>query len=162
MSPRTRVLIEYWKRLPAITVEERRAALAQLRTQLSATGFDHAALLPFALADHDEQVVHEATLAYVTTLSGVRCANAVADALEWIRRRLALNRGAVFAALLSLDDESVTTGLAGLRLSLDAAEAATVFRRGANSGCPRVREFLESWQELAAAPPGDSCELAAA
>jgi hypothetical protein len=162
MSPKTRVLIEYWKRLPAISVDERRAALGQLRTQLHAAGFDHACLLPFALADYDEQVVHEATLAYVTTKGGVDHAGAVTDALEWIRRRLALNRGAVFSALLSLDDESVTVGLAGLRLSLDAEEVATVFRRGARTACPRVREFLDGWQELAAAPPVHSRELAAA
>jgi hypothetical protein len=165
MSPKSLVLIDYWKRLPTIPVDERRAALNQLCRHVRTKALDRSAFLPYALADHDEQVVHEATLAYVAQRDEIRghSAAAVADALEWIRRRLALNRGAVFAALLSLDDEAVTALLAGLQLSLDAADVATVFRRGARSACPRVREFLTAWQELAASPPPQSVgELAAA
>ena len=155
MSPTTRVLIEYWKRLPTSSVHERRAALEQLCGEERGGGFNRSALLPYALADDDEHVVHQATLAYVAPRGVVRNTDtaAVEDALEWIRRRLALNRGAVFAALLSLDDEQVTAALAGLRLSLDAHEAATVFRRGARTGCPRARTFLEGWQELAGPLP---------
>jgi DNA topoisomerase IA len=92
-------------------------------------------------------------ITYMRTDSTRIAAEAAEDALEWIRRGLALNRGAVFAALLSLDDEQVTATLAGLRLSLDAHEAATVFRRGAQIGCPRARKFLEGWRELAAPIP---------
>jgi hypothetical protein len=154
MSPNTPVLIDYWKRLPTTSVDERRTALDRLCGQEPGGGFNRPALLPYALADDDETVVHRATLAYVAPRGVVRNIDraAVDDALEWIRRRLALNRGAVFAALLALDDEDVTAALAGLRLSLDAHEAATVFRRGARTGCPRARDFLEGWQELAGLP----------
>jgi hypothetical protein len=154
MSPNTRVLIDYWKRLPTRSVEERRTSLEQLCGQQPG-GFNRSALLPYALADDDEQVVHRATLAYVAPRGVVRTIDTAAaeDALEWIRRGLALNRAAVFAALLSLDDEQVTATLAGLRLSLDAHEAATVFRRGSQLGCPRARKFLEGWRELAAPIP---------
>jgi uncharacterized membrane-anchored protein len=165
MSPKSRVLIDYWKRLPTASVDERRAALGQVCAQVQALDLDRSTILPYALADHDEHVVHEATLAYVSPKSAVlgTSAVAVADALEWIRRRLALNRGAVFAALLSLDDQAVIDRLAGLRLTLDADEAATVFRRGARSRSARVQEFLESWQELAVQPPAQPAgELAAA
>jgi hypothetical protein len=155
MSPNTRVLLEYWKRLPTSAVHDRRTALEQLCSEEQGGASDRSALLPYALADDDEQVVHRATLAYVAPKGGARTIDtaAVEAALEWIRRRLALNRGAVFAALLSLDDEQVTAALAGLRLSLDAHEAATVFRRGARTGCPRARTFLEGWQELAGPLP---------
>jgi len=155
MSPNTRVLIDYWKRLPTRSVEERRTSLEQLCGQQPGAGFNRSALLAFALADDDEQVVHRATLAYVAQRGAVRTVDTAAaeHALEWIRRGLALNRGAVFAALLSLDDEQVTETLAGLRLSLDAHESATVFRRGAQIGCPRARKFLEGWRELAAPIP---------
>jgi len=155
MSPNTRVLIDYWKRLPTRSVEERRTSLEQLCGQHPGGGFNRSALLAYALADDDEQVVHRATLAYVAPRGAVPTVDTAAaeDALEWIRRGLALNRGAVFAALLSLDDEQVTATLAGLRLSLEAHEAATVFRRGAQIGCPRARKFLEGWRELAAPIP---------
>jgi len=164
MSPNTLVLIDYWKRLPTRSVDERRTALERLCSQQRDGGLDHSALLPYALADADENVVHQATLAYVGPRGGSRDTNpaAVEDALEWIRRRLALNRGAVFAALLSLDDEQVTAALAGLRLSLDAHETATVFRRSAPVGCPRAREFLEAWQELAGPPAGQPAGVLAA
>lgn len=155
MSPNTRVLIDYWKRLPTSSVEERRTALEQLCGQVQCGWFDGAALLPYALAEHDENVVHQATLAYVAPEGDGRNISAVAleDALDWIRRSLALNRGAVFAALLSLDDEQVTAALTGLRLSLDAHATATVLRRCAPAGSARVREFLQGWQELAGLPP---------
>lgn len=154
MSPNTRVLIEYWKHLQTSSVDERRTALERLCSEERGGGFNRSAFLPYALADVDEHVVHQATLAYVAPKGVVRSTStaAVEDALEWIRRRLALNRGAVFAALLSLDDEQVTAALAGLRLSLDAHEAATVFRRGARTASPRARKFLEGWQELAGLP----------
>jgi hypothetical protein len=155
MSPNTRVLIDYWKRLPTRSAQERLTALEQLCSREQGGGLSRTALLPYVLADDDENVVHRATLACVAPGGVMRSIDraAVADALEWIRRRLALNRGAVFAALLALDDEQVTASLAGLRLSLDAPEAATVFRRGARAGCARTRKFLEGWQELAGSPP---------
>ena len=164
MSPNTRVLIEYWKCLPTSSVDQRRAAVEQLCSRAQVGGSDRSVFLPYALADDDEDVVHQATLAYVAPKGAARTISAAAvdDALQWIRRRLALNRGAVFAALLSLDDEQVTAALAGLRLSLDAAEAATVFRRGARTGCLRARKFLEGWQELVGPPPTQPAGVLAA
>lgn len=165
MSPNSSVLIDYWKRLPTLRIEERRTELEQLCNQERAGAPDRSAFLPYALADDDEYVVHRATLAYVAPRGGVHgiTAAAIDDALEWIRRRLALNRGAVFAALLALDDETVTAALGGLRLSLDAHETAIVFRRGERMACARTRQFLEDWQELVdTAPSTQPAELLAA
>jgi hypothetical protein len=164
MSPNSRVLIDYWKHLPTVSVDQRRAALAQLCSREQPGRIDRSVFLPYALADDDANVVHQATLAYVAHTSGVRSisTSAVEDALQWIRRGLALNRGAVFVALLSLDDEHVTEALARLRLSLDAHEAATVFRRGARLDCPRARAFLGDWRELAALGPTQPAGVLAA
>lgn len=150
MSPTTNALIDYWKRLPTSPTVERRAAVEELSRRIRAGELDRAAVLPYALADADEHVVYQATLAYVAAGLDARVVSeeALADALEWIRRGLVLNRGAVFAALLSLDDETVTAALAGLRLSLDAGETAVVFRRSASRSCARSRSFLDAWRDL--------------
>mgnify|MGYP000143102866 CR=1 FL=1 len=71
------------------------------------------------------------------------------DALEWIRRGLALNRAAVFVALLQLEDAAVNERLAGLRGRLDALETAAVWqelegRAGSPSG-----DFITEWRAVA-------------
>lgn len=155
MSPVTPALIDYWQRLPAHSAAVRHQRLEEVLRRVERGELGPRALLPFALADVDEDLVHAATLGYLRQSGEAREA-AVADALEWIRRGLALDRGAVFAALLGLGDESVDAALAGLRLSLDPHEAERVFRRVARRACGRTRAFLQAWRELLAEAGADA------
>jgi hypothetical protein len=147
MSPLTEALIDYWQALPAQSAALRQLRLEEAGARVRDGALGPEALVPFALADVATDVVMQATLGYVGAAHGgpVR---AVAEALEWIRRGLALNRGAVFAALLSLGDKSVNESLAGLRLGLQAEEVADVCRLAAATPCVATREFLRSWLEL--------------
>lgn len=149
MSPLTEALIDYWQALPAQSAALRQLRLEEAGARVRAGALGPEALVPFALADVDAEVVVEATRGYVGTAQGgaVREA-AIAQALEWIRRSLALNRGAVFAALLSLGDKAVNESLAGLRLGLAAEEVVTVCRLATATPCSATREFLRSWLEL--------------
>ena len=90
-----------------------------------------------------------ATSAYVGVVRDARERNAAAhDATEWVRRGLAINRGAVFAALLALGDDGINERLLSLRLALSADDVATVCRRAARRSCERSRAFLHEWHEL--------------
>jgi hypothetical protein len=150
MSSITNALIDYWQRLPVLPVEERRKHLEGTRQRVRTGATAVTALLPFALADVDEHIVCTATTAYVQAdgLANGGRDTALADALEWIRRGLALNRGAVFAALLALGNEQVNGSLASLRLTLATHEKDAVFRRAAHRHCPRTRDFLRDWRDL--------------
>lgn len=154
MSPITHALIDYWQRLPADPVARRRASLGGVLAGVRAGELEPGALVPYALADVDEEVVLAATLEYLDAQRGAGAGDAArADALEWVRRGLALNRGAVFAALLSLGDPEVNVALARLRLALEAPEVEVVCRRAAVRGCAPTRDFLRGWLELLAGGP---------
>jgi hypothetical protein len=75
----------------------------------------------------------------------------IEDAVEWVRRSLALNRGAVFAALLLRGDDRINEKLLPLRLTLSADDVATVCRRAACEPCERSRAFLREWHDLVSA-----------
>jgi hypothetical protein len=142
-------LIDYWQKLPARSAASRRRGLDEARRRVDdgERGADH--LVPYALADHDEDVVFAATAAYVGVVRDVVGRNAAAqDAAEWIRRGLAINRGAVFAALLALGDAGVNEHLRSLRLALSVDDVATVCRRAGRRSCERSRAFLHEWHEL--------------
>jgi hypothetical protein len=149
MSPLTEALIDYWQALPAQSAALRQLRLEEAGARVRDGALGPEALVPFALADADAEVVVQATLRYVGAgYQGAVREAAVAEALEWIRRGLALNRGAVFAALLSLGDKAVDESLAGLRLGLSAEEVATVCRLATATRGAATREFLRSWLEL--------------
>jgi hypothetical protein len=149
MNSITPALIDYWQKLPARSTASRRHSLEELRRRIDAGEGGIDALVPFALADHDEDVVFAATSAYVGVVRDAREREAAAqDAAEWVRRGLALNRGAVFAALLSLGDAGINERLLPLRLALLPEEVATVCRRAARKPCERSRAFLREWHEL--------------
>ena len=149
MSPMTEALIDYWQFLPAQSAALRQTRLEEVVARVREGKYGPAALVPFALADVDADVVLTATRAYVDSQGDhLTRESAVADALEWIRRGLALNRAAVFAALLSLGDPAVNESLAGLRLGLTADEVATVSRFATATCCSATRGFLRSWLEL--------------
>jgi hypothetical protein len=160
MSPMTEALIDYWQFLPAQSAALRQTRLEEVVARVRESKHGPAALVPFALADVDAEVVLAATRAYVESQGGhLTREAAVADALEWIRRSLALNRGAVFAALLSLGDPSVNESLARLRLVLQADEVETVCQSATATRCSATRRFLRSWLELLG-PDGPAPECA--
>jgi hypothetical protein len=158
MNSITPALIDYWRKLPARSAATRRRSLEEARSRVDAGERSADTLVPYALADHDEDVVFAATAAYVGVVRDASERNAAAhDAAEWVRRGLAINRGAVFAALLALGDEGVNERLLPLRLALSAEEVSTVCRRAARRPCERSRAFLQEWHELlgeAALDPG--------
>ena len=150
MSPMTSALISYWHRLPAESPAARRKALDAIRERVCAGLERRSALVPFALGDVDDDIVVAATQAYVAAGHRPADAGALNEATEWVRRGLALNRGAVFGALLALEDERVIERLAALRLVLSPAEVETVGRAlGPEPGTGAVA-FLRDWADLVA------------
>ncbi len=150
MSPMTSALINYWHRLPAESPVTRRKTLDAIRERVRAGLEPRSALVPFALGDVDDGIVAAATHAFVATGHGPADAAALNEASEWVRRGLALNRGAVFGALLALEDERVIERLAALRLVLSPAEVETVGRvLGPTPGGLAVA-FLQDWADLVA------------
>jgi hypothetical protein len=152
MSPTTEALIDYWKALPGRCASSRRGLLEATRRRIVEGEQGPEDLLPFALADADEDVVFAATSDYIcaaqATPSGPT--SGTHDAAEWIRRGLAINRGAVFAALLAREDDRVNEALLPLRLSLSADDLAVVRRRVESGVGERARGFLAEWRELLA------------
>jgi len=154
MSPMTNPLISYWRRLPAESPATRRRALETLRERVRDGLEPRSALLPFALGDVDDAVVHVATQAYVVSAgTAPERATALTDAAEWVRRGLSLNRGAVFGALLALEDERACERLASLRLGLSASEVETACRALGTVPGALAAQFLAEWLDLIADGP---------
>ena len=153
MSPMTSALISYWHRLPAESPGARRKTLDAIRERVRAGLEPHSALVPFALGDVDDGIVLAATQAYVATGPGLADTGALNEATEWVRRGLALNRGAVFGALLGLEDERVLERLAALRLVLSLLEIEAVGRAVGPQPGPCALEFLRDWLDLVADGP---------
>jgi hypothetical protein len=149
----TTALIDYWQRLPAQSAAARRQHLALACEDVSSGRLAPDALLTFALGDVDDEIVRQATHAYLEAAAGRASrerAPAVTDACEWVRRDLALNRGAVFAALLESGEAAVIERLGSLRLALPLEVVATVCRLlGERPSGTSVR-FLREWHELLA------------
>jgi len=155
MSPMTLALINYWHRLPADAPATRRKALDAIRERIRAGLEARAALVPFALGDVDDGIVAAATHAYVAPAGPTAEADAVVadcalEAAEWVRRGLALNRGAVFGALLALENERIGERLSALRLALSAAEVEAACRVLGPAPAPRAVAFLQDWADLIA------------
>jgi len=150
MSPMTSALISYWHRLPAEAPPARRKTLDAIRERVRAGLEPRSALVPFALGDVDDGIVAAATHAYVAAGHGPADADALNEATEWVRRGLALNRGAVFGALLAREDERLIELLAALRLVLSALEIEAVGRAVGPQPGPRALAFLRDWADLVA------------
>jgi hypothetical protein len=149
MNSITPELIDYLRKLPTRPAASRRQILEEAQRRVASGESGAESLVPFAIADHDDEVVFAATWAYVGVLRDAGERNAAAhDATEWVRRGLAINRGAVFAALLALGDDGINQRLLPLRLALSADDVATVCRRAARRSCERSRAFLDEWHEL--------------
>jgi hypothetical protein len=145
MQAATRRLLDYWRHTLPLPVSVRRRAL-----DVACAGTHREAapdVLAFALGDTDDDIVFRATLAHVGACP-LRDHDAAAAAVDWVRRRLALNCAAVFAALLSLGEERLFESLLPLRSTLDAREVAAV-RRRLEKACPEpARNFLRAWSDL--------------
>jgi hypothetical protein len=146
----TAVLLRYWHELPRHDLSARGQLLGAIRTRVRSGELAERAFAAFALGDGDEDIVAVATAEYIGThpVSVEWRQAAIDDALEWIRRGLPLNRGAVFAALLGLNDPDVNERLAALRLILGYAEVATVCRRAVARPAAVALEFLADWLQL--------------
>jgi hypothetical protein len=143
-------LLDYWRSTLPLPVAARRRALDAVYLRARRDAAAAADLVSFALGDPDEEIVYRATLAHVECArrTGPRATTPVRGAIEWVARGLALNRAAVFAALASLDDESVLEMLRPFRLVLDEAECVVVHRRLKLHPAGATREFLRAWAEL--------------
>jgi hypothetical protein len=151
MSPMTPALISYWQRLPAESPAIRGINLAALRDDVRAGYRPPDVLVTTILADNDDEIVHAATCAYVegyTSSPAAHRAAAIDTAVEWVRRGLALNRGAVFAVLLGTGDIDVHERIAAQRLSLSAEEVAVVCRQLPPAPAKSIVAFLREWAEL--------------
>jgi hypothetical protein len=148
----TPALSGYWLALPRRTEAERRGLLETVRARVRRGELAPRALVLFALGDHCVDIVATAAADYLApcAVSIERRAALVDEALDWIRRRLALNRAAVFAALLALADADIDDRLRALRLQLDAAERDIVKRRADTGSVPGARLFVAEWEDLLA------------
>jgi len=152
MSPLNNALISYWRRLPAESPAARRRSLDALRERVRAGLEPHSALLPYAIGDVDDGIVVAATRCYVTAdripAATPATHEAFVEASDWVRRGLALNRGAVFGALLALGNERACESLAPLRLALSAAEVEIACRVLGPVPGERATAFLREWLDL--------------
>jgi len=146
----TSILVRYWQEMPQAAIDERARWLDATRARVRAGETTTRAFAVHALGDVDEHIVFAAALEYVGAhpISIERRQAAVDAAADWIRRGLALNRGAVFAALLSLGAASVSGTLGGLRLILTHVEIEVVCRYAVARPSRATRMFLAEWLEL--------------
>jgi len=146
----TPVLIDYLHRLPASPVHQRRQNAHESCNRVREGHLPVDALLPFVLGDPDEDVVYAATSTYVgSTRNGAAARrSSIDDAIEWVRRGLVLNRGAVFAALLAAGDPRINARLLPLRLTLGHEDVTVVRRRVDHDARRPTRKFLREWTEL--------------
>ncbi len=144
----TAALMRYWQELRLASVTQRRWVVAELRAAVRRGETTSRAWLPVAVGETDPGLVCEAVLGSLggTPVSIERRELAVGDALEWIRRGLALNRVAVFVALLQLGDVTINERLAGLRGRLNEAEAAAVWCAFADCDGTPSGDFIAEWR----------------
>ena len=146
-------LLQYWQALARHDLPTRRGWFAASRTSVRTGATSPQVFAVFALGDNDESIVFDAVAEFIGThpVSVERRQAAVDGAIDWIRRGLALNRSAVFAALLSFGEAAIEEALAGLRLVLTHAEIEAVCRAAAARPARTTRAFLVDWLELLAA-----------
>lgn len=155
MTVLTLALVDYWTALPSRPKSVRLRAVAELRSGVAAGECLPGQLLPYALGDADADVVFAATSTWLAIRNDSAAADVAAGAaIDWVRRSLAINRGAVLAALLARGDESLNARLQGLRLVLSPTEVETVFSLVARRRSAPLQAFLADWRALLEAGPG--------
>lgn len=147
----TAALLHYWRDLRLASRTQRRWVVAELRAAVRRGETTARAWLPVALGETDPALVREAVLGYLggVPVSIERRERAAGDALDWIRRGLALNRVAVFVALLQLGDAAINERLASLRGRLTAAEAAAVWCEFGDCDGTPSGDFIAEWRAFA-------------
>jgi hypothetical protein len=151
MSPTTHALVDYWRRLPALSRAERRRALETTCRAVGAGRCPVTALLPAALGDPDAALVRLATRAYLDccpAVEGAPASKAVDDAIEWVRRGLALNPASVFVTLFATGHTVTEERLRSLRLGLPAAHVAAIAGELCAQSGSRGVQFVEEWHGL--------------
>jgi hypothetical protein len=108
--------------------------------------------VPAILGEHDFELVRTATREYLglRPVSIERHEACVAGARDWVRRDLALNRAAVFAALVEHADPGSLDALRGLRGLLSCAESTAVIEACRGIRGVELQEFLDEWREALA------------
>jgi hypothetical protein len=149
------VLVRYWQETPHRSAIARRGLADRIRARLHAGELTSRALVPVVLGDPDVGIVTDSVIEYLGThpVSIERRQAAIDECIDWIRRGLALNRAAVFAALLSVGDAVINDGIGRLRLTLSHAEIAAICARCAATSSRATRQFLVDWLQLL-----DACE----
>jgi hypothetical protein len=149
-------LMKYWQCLGHSNARQRSLLAERLHAATRAGATTPRAWIAVALGDNDPKIVREAVLGYLggTPVSVERREHALADALEWIRRDLSLNRVAVFVTLLQLQDPTLCERLASLRGHLSDAQARAVWGAFARCEDQAIRGFIDEWQACVAAAQG--------
>jgi hypothetical protein len=144
----TAALMRYWQEIRSASVTQRRWVGAELRAAVRRGETTSRAWLPVAVGEMDPELVREAVLGYLgsTPVSIERRELAAGDVLDWIRRGLALNRVAVFVALLQLGDVTLNERLAALRGRLTDAEAAAVWCALVECDGTPGADFIAEWR----------------
>jgi hypothetical protein len=145
-----RVLCEYWAWLRRGDRERRHVLVERLRRAIEQGRCGLRAWVPVILGETDFDLVRAAVRSYVYArpASLERLEQRIVDSVDWIRRGLALNRAAIFAAVLERADDDVLARLAGLRSALTDAEARAVCNACAGVRDEATREFLDDWRAI--------------
>jgi hypothetical protein len=143
----TTALHACWRQLASRTPRQRAEMFDALRAAIRDGETTARAWLPLALAEIDPALLSVAVAGYLGSApcSVDRRARALDDVLQWFLRGLALDRVAVFAALLRLRDDVVNERLAAVRGRLTDAERARVLREFTDAEDAATREFCADW-----------------
>jgi hypothetical protein len=145
-----RALVVYWQWLVHATTDVRATLFDRLREAVATGCCGPEAWVPAILGEHEFELARAATREYLGLgpVSLERHEACAASARDWVRRDLALNRAAVFAALAERADPAALDALRGLRGLLSRAESALVIETccGAHGG-GELQEFLADWRE---------------
>ena len=143
-------LMHYWKVQLVRPVSARRLTLEATCARARSGHASVTALLTPALGDVDEDIVFRATSAYLgaSKAAGMHLGTVAEVAAGWIRRRLALNCSAVFAALLATGEAGIFELLLPLRQSLEPGDVDRVRQLLSGTRVAVVSAFLEEWTAL--------------
>jgi hypothetical protein len=142
-------LAAYWRLVALTSVERRAAMLRALRDDIAAGHTTARACVPVALGEPEFHVARDATLAYVGgwPASVDRRTQVVDEVVDWIARGLALDRAALFCALLERADPACLDRLAAVRARLDERETAAVLAAFvAREMDAEVATFIAEWR----------------
>jgi hypothetical protein len=147
-----RALVVYWQWLVRATTNARATLFDRLREAVASGRCGAEAWVPAILGEHEFELARAATREYLGLgpVSLERHEGCVADARDWVRRDLALNRAAVFAALAERADSAALEALRGLRGALSPAESTVVIAACRGARGVELQEFLDEWREALA------------